>query len=168
VRVIPSLIPLLSKNHIRASAKVTVPHLFWNFISTCCNLLVNVYAVLRAQILAFQITLSPLHQKILRFFYACIKCGALTESSIEQSTHMSSMADPSRWITDFFFWLFRKGWTTVIGLSIVWYYALVLFFAVLIAWSSKLDSDCIRVGNMALGESGQRWVSCGSVTNIFI
>lgn len=71
---------------------------------------------------------------------------------------MSSMADPSRWITDFFFWLFRKGWTTVIALSIVWYYALVLFFAGLIVWSSKLDSDCIRVGDMELGESSQQFL----------
>lgn len=72
---------------------------------------------------------------------------------------MSSMADPSRWLTDFFFWLFRKGWATVIALSIVWYYALVLFFAGLIVWSANLDSDCIRVGDEALGESGDRLVS---------
>ncbi|KAL7437672.1 hypothetical protein ACHAXH_003191 [Discostella pseudostelligera] len=94
--------------------------------------------------------------RTIRFLYACIKCGALTESSIEQSTHMGSMANPSRWLTDFFFWLFRKGWTTVIFLSIVWYYALVLFFAGLIVWSSKLDSDCIREGDTELGEGGHR------------
>lgn len=75
---------------------------------------------------------------------------------------MSSTADPSRWLTDFFFWLFRKGWATVIALSIVWYYALVLFFAGLIAWSAKLDSDCIRVGDEELGESGHRLVSCSN------
>ncbi len=75
---------------------------------------------------------------------------------------MSSMVDPSRWISDFFFWLFRKGWTTVIALSIVLYYALVLFFAGLIVWSAKLDSDCVMAGDMKLGENGPRLVSCGS------
>jgi len=51
----------------------------------------------------------------------------------------------------------------VIFLSIVWYYALVLFFAGLIVWSSQLDSDCIRVGDTELGEGGHRLVSFGLI-----
>jgi hypothetical protein len=52
----------------------------------------------------------------------------------------------------------------VIFLSIVWYYALVLFFAGLIVWSSKLDSDCIREGDTELGEGGHRLVSFALIT----
>ena len=46
----------------------------------------------------------------------------------------------------------------MILLSIVWFYALVLFFAALIVWSSRMDSDCIRVGDEELGEDGHRLV----------
>lgn len=81
---------------------------------------------------------------------------------------MGSMADPSRWLTDFFFWLFRKGWTTAIALSIVWYYAFVLFFAGLIVWSSALDNDCIRVGDVEMGETGQRLVSVSILSHVVV
>ena len=55
----------------------------------------------------------------------------------------------------FFFWLFRKGWSTVIALSIIWYYALVLMFAGLIIWASNLDNDCVKVGGNNIGDLGR-------------
>ncbi|KAL7533720.1 hypothetical protein ACHAXR_005400, partial [Thalassiosira sp. AJA248-18] len=107
--------------------------------------------------LAIHIILLLLYytQRTLRFLSACINCGALTESSTEQNLYLG-LGDPNRWLIYFFFWLFRKGWSTVIVLSVVWYYALVLIFALLIIWASEIDNDCVKVGGLNIGELENR------------
>ena len=44
-------------------------------------------------------------------------------------------------------------------LSVVWFYVLVLFFALLIVWASDIDNDCVRVGGKRFGELDNRSVS---------
>ena len=45
-------------------------------------------------------------------------------------------------------------------LSVVWYYALVVLFALLLVWASNLDDDCVRVGGEKIGGLDNRSVSC--------
>ncbi|KAL9189546.1 hypothetical protein ACHAXT_009221 [Thalassiosira profunda] len=94
-------------------------------------------------------------RRTIGFCCACVNCGALTESATEQNLYLG-VGDPNRWLMFFFFWLFRKGWATVIILSVTWYYALVLLFALLIVWSSELDNDCVKVGGVNIGDLGRR------------
>lgn len=89
-------------------------------------------------------------RKTLRFISSCINCGALTESAAEQTTYRG-FGDPNRMLIYFFFWLFRKGWVYVTLLSIVWFYILVVFFALLIVWAAELDNDCVKVGGADIG-----------------
>jgi len=97
-------------------------------------------------------------QRTLRFFNACVNCGALTESATEQNRYLG-FGNPNRRLVDFFFWLFRKGWSTVIILSVVSFYLFVLFFTALIVWAANLDNDCVRVGGKRFGELSNRSVS---------
>lgn len=94
-------------------------------------------------------------RRTLRFLSACINCGALTESATEQNLYLG-FGDPNRWLIYFFFWLFRKGWSTVIVLSVVWYYSFVLFFALLIVWAAEIDIDCVRIGGKRFGDLENR------------
>mmetsp|Transcript_1771 Transcript_1771/g.3928 ORF Transcript_1771/g.3928 Transcript_1771/m.3928 type:complete len:759 (-) Transcript_1771:433-2709(-) len=94
-------------------------------------------------------------RRTLRFLSACINCGALTQSATEQNLYLG-FGDPNRWLIYFFFWLFRKGWSTVIVLSVVWYYSFVLFFALLIVWAAEIDIDCVRIGGKRFGDLENR------------
>jgi len=58
------------------------------------------------------------------------------------STHFTQ-----RWLIDFFYWLFRKGWFTIFAVALVMFYLLVIFFGALITWAAVMDSDCIRIGD---------------------
>ena len=86
---------------------------------------------------------------------ACLNCGAHTESSTEQNLFLG-LGSPNRWLIDFFYWLFRKGWFTIFAVSLVMFYLLVIFFAVLIIWAAVMDSDCIRVGDDPFTASATR------------
>lgn len=94
-------------------------------------------------------------RRIFQFIMAIINCGALTESDAEQNLYFGC-GDPNRWLMSFFFWLFRKGWTTVIMLSVFWYYTLIVMFALFIMWASDADADCVKVGGNNIGELENR------------
>jgi len=94
-------------------------------------------------------------RRSLAFVFACLNCGAHTESSTEQNLFLG-LGNPNRWLVDFFYWLFRKGWLTIFLVSVVMFYILVVVFAVLIIWAATLDSDCIRIGDQPFGGSASR------------
>lgn len=95
----------------------------------------------------------------MRFFYACMNCGAVTESSIEQISYSGSRrCHPDMWLSDFFGWLFRKGWATISILSLIWFYSLVLLFTVIIMWAANIDPDCLRIGGKTVAEIGKESV----------
>ncbi len=92
-------------------------------------------------------------RRSLACFLACLNCGAHTESSTEQNLFLG-LGNPNRWLVDFFYWLFRKGWLTIFVVSVVMFYILVVVFAVLIICAATMDSDCIRIGDKPFGDSG--------------
>jgi len=64
------------------------------------------------------------------------------------------------WITNFFYWLFRKGWMTVVMVSLFTFYLLVLLFTLIIViWTVYVDSDCVRIGGLPFGSMPHRSVS---------
>lgn len=91
-------------------------------------------------------------RRSLHFCNACINCGAVTQSATEQNMYLGGFPNPNQIVIDFFFWMFRKGWTTVIVLSVVWYYAFVILFAAFIVWAAEMDNDCVRVGGIRSGD----------------
>mmetsp|Transcript_16060 Transcript_16060/g.32083 ORF Transcript_16060/g.32083 Transcript_16060/m.32083 type:complete len:729 (+) Transcript_16060:122-2308(+) len=90
-------------------------------------------------------------KKFFLFVYSIVNCGALTDSSSEQNLSFMGLPNPNRWLIDFFYWLFRSGWTTVMTISLLMFYGLVLFFTLLIFWAARIDSDCVRVGGLEFG-----------------
>lgn len=77
---------------------------------------------------------------------ACLNCGAHKEASTEQNLFLG-LCNPNRWLIDFFYWLFRKGWLEIFAVSLAMFYLLAFLFAALIIWAAVIDSDCIRVGD---------------------
>ena len=88
-------------------------------------------------------------RRALSCIISCINCGAHSDNV---SSDYSSFGSPTRWLVDFFYWIFRKGWLTVFALAVVAYYVIVVFFTGLIVSASKLDKDCVRVGGIPMGE----------------
>ncbi len=84
--------------------------------------------------------------------YACFRVGAVTENSIEHVTYTGGRCHPELWLSDFFGWLFRKGWATICVLSLISFYALVLLFTLLIMWAVEIDYDCLRIEGKTYGE----------------
>ena len=96
----------------------------------------------------------------MKLIYSCIHCGAMTDSSIEHVAYMGSgRCHPDMWLSDFFGWLFRKGWATISILSLISFYALVLLFTVLIMWAANIDNDCLRIEGKTVAEIGKQSVS---------
>lgn len=95
-------------------------------------------------------------RRTMRILHSCINCGTLTESSIEQIAHTggTERCHPGLMLTDFFGWLFRKGWATIGLLSLLWFYALVFIFTLLVMWSARIDNDCLRIGGKTVTEIG--------------
>jgi hypothetical protein len=92
----------------------------------------------------------------MRFICACVRCGAMTENSIEQITYTGDgRCHPETWLSDFFGWLFRKGWATISALSLISFYALVLLFTLLIMWAVEIDRDCLRIEDKTFAEIGR-------------
>jgi hypothetical protein len=96
----------------------------------------------------------------MKLIHSCIHCGAMTDSSIEHVAYMGSgRCHPDMWLSDFFGWLFRKGWATISILSLISFYALVLLFTVLIMWAANIDNDCLRIEGKTVAEIGKQSVS---------
>ena len=99
--------------------------------------------------------------------YACIRCGAMN-NSIEHVTYTGDgRCHPELWLSDFFGWLFRKGWATISVLSLISFYALVLLFTLLIMWAVEVDHDCLRIGGKTVDEIGKDSVRSFCVRAIF-
>lgn len=94
-------------------------------------------------------------RRTLACMMACLNCGAHTESSTEQNLFLG-LGNPNRWLVDFFYWLFRKGWLTIFVVSIFMFYLLVLVFALLITLTAMSDNDCLRIGEQPFGASATR------------
>ena len=90
--------------------------------------------------------------------YACFRCGA-SDNSIEHVTYTGEWrCHPEFWLSDFFGWLFRKGWATISVLSLISFYALVMLFTLLIMWTVEVDHDCLRIGGKTVDEIGNESV----------
>jgi hypothetical protein len=100
--------------------------------------------------LSFAHTITPL-QRTLMFLSSIVNCGAMTDSSTDQNLSFLGLPNPNRWLVDFFYWLFRKGWTSVILVALFMFYFLVLLFTLLIVWAANADDDCVRVGGAEFG-----------------
>ena len=45
---------------------------------------------------------------------------------------------------------------TVTFLAVIWYYILILIFALLIVWAAQMDNDCVKVGGDNIGDLPSR------------
>ncbi|KAL3776253.1 hypothetical protein HJC23_002973 [Cyclotella cryptica] len=90
-------------------------------------------------------------KKCSSFLCAVINCGAISDSTDARGYN------PNIWITNFFYWLFRKGWMTVVMVSLLSFYILVLLFTLIIVlWTVYVDSDCVRIGGLPFGSMPHR------------
>eukprot|EP00804_Cyclotella_cryptica_P026850 CCRYP_019896-RA/>CCRYP_019896-RA protein AED:0.10 eAED:0.10 QI:583/0.4/0.33/1/0.8/0.66/6/0/485 len=90
-------------------------------------------------------------KKCSSFLCAVINCGAISDSTDARGYN------PNIWITNFFYWLFRKGWMTVVMVSLLSFYILVLLFTLIIVlWTVYADSDCVRIGGLPFGSMPHR------------
>jgi hypothetical protein len=99
--------------------------------------------------------------------YACIRCGAANNSIEHVSYAGDGRCHPELCLSDFFGWLFRKGWATISVLSLISFYALVLLFTLLIMWAVEVDHDCLRIGGKTVDEIGKDSVRSFCVRAIF-
>ena len=88
-------------------------------------------------------------QRALSCIISCVNCGAQSDTL---ASDYSSFGSPTRWLLDFFYWIFRKGWLTVFALAVVAYYVIVFFFTGLIVAASNVDKYCVRVGGIPMGD----------------
>lgn len=95
-------------------------------------------------------------RRALSCIMSIINCGAHSESV---SSDYNSFGSPTRWLVDFFYWIFRKDWLTVFALAVVAYYVIVFFFTGLIVAACNMDKYCVRVGGMPLGELKNRSIA---------
>ena len=86
---------------------------------------------------------------------SCLNCGAHTGDSTGQILFLG-LGSPNRWLVDFFYWLFRKGWLTIFFWAVIIFYILVALFSALIIFAAVIDSDCIRIGDEQFGSSDTR------------
>ena len=88
-------------------------------------------------------------QRALSCIISCVNSGAQSDTL---ASDYSSFGSPTRWLLDFFYWIFRKGWLTVFALAVVAYYVIVFFFTGLIVAASNVDKYCVRVGGIPMGD----------------